>query len=153
MYSICKIKYTFYAEDGSFVEAITIGEGMDTGDKATNKAMAIAFKYALFQVFCIPTEEMKADDPDNECHEVRPRNKKPVGKAVEELGNVEQKALEEEAALKAKVIGYINRHGLDDEKIKAICKAYKVGSLQELTAQHCSHYIKALEKNGGSIDE
>lgn len=64
IYSICKIKYTFYAEDGSSVEAIVIGEGMDSGDKATNKAMATAMKYALFQVFCIPTEEMK--DPDSE---------------------------------------------------------------------------------------
>lgn len=64
IYSICRIKYTFYAEDGSYIEAVTVGEGMDSGDKATNKAMAIAFKYACFQVFCIPTEEMK--DPDEE---------------------------------------------------------------------------------------
>lgn len=64
LYSICKIKYTFYAEDGSHVEATVIGEGMDSGDKASNKAMAIAFKYPLFQVFCIPTEELK--DPDKE---------------------------------------------------------------------------------------
>lgn len=67
IYSICKIRYRFYAEDGSYIDAVTIGEGMDSGDKATNKAMAIAFKYACFQVFCIPTEEMK--DPDSECHE------------------------------------------------------------------------------------
>ena len=67
IYSICKIKYKFYAEDGSSIEATTIGEGMDSGDKATNKAMAIAMKYALFQVFCIPTEEMK--DPDSETPE------------------------------------------------------------------------------------
>lgn len=64
IYSVCRIKYTFYAEDGSCIEAVTVGEGMDSGDKATNKAMAIAFKYACFQVFCIPTEEMK--DPDEE---------------------------------------------------------------------------------------
>lgn len=64
LYSICKIKYTFYAEDGTSVETIVIGEGMDSGDKASNKAMAVALKYALFQVFCIPTEELK--DPDNE---------------------------------------------------------------------------------------
>ena len=70
IYSICKIKFTFYAEDGSHVEAITVGEGMDSGDKATNKAMAIAFKYACFQVFCIPTEEMT--DPDGECHDLAP---------------------------------------------------------------------------------
>lgn len=64
IYSICKIKFTFFASDGTFIEAVTVGEGMDSGDKATNKAMAIAFKYACFQVFCIPTEEMK--DPDEE---------------------------------------------------------------------------------------
>lgn len=62
--SICKIRYTFFCEDGSFIEATVIGEGMDNTDKATNKAMAIAFKYACFQVFCIPTEEMI--DPDSE---------------------------------------------------------------------------------------
>lgn len=67
-YSICKIKFSFFAEDGSHIEAITVGEGMDSGDKATNKAMSIAFKYACFQVFCIPTEEMQdpnADTPDS----------------------------------------------------------------------------------------
>lgn len=64
LFSICKIKYTFYAEDGSNISSIVIGEGMDSGDKASNKALAVAFKYALFQVFCIPTEEMK--DPDKE---------------------------------------------------------------------------------------
>ena len=67
IYSICKVRFTFYAEDGSSVSAVTIGEGMDSGDKATNKAMSIAFKYACFQVFCIPTEEMQ--DPDAETPE------------------------------------------------------------------------------------
>lgn len=80
IYSICKVKYTFYAEDGSSVEAVVIGEGMDSGDKATNKAMSIAFKYACFQVFCIPTEEMKESDPDNECHEVTPKKAEKVEK-------------------------------------------------------------------------
>lgn len=65
----CKIKYTFYAEDGSFIEAIIIGEGMDSGDKATNKAMAIGYKYVCFQVFCIPTEDLM-DDPDKESPEL-----------------------------------------------------------------------------------
>lgn len=76
IYSVCKVKYTFYAEDGSHIEATVIGEGMDTGDKATNKAMSVAFKYACFQVFCIPTEEMEDDDasiedPDKESHKVK----------------------------------------------------------------------------------
>ena len=68
-YSLLKIAFRFYATDGSFVEAVTLGEGMDSGDKASNKAMAIAYKYALFQVFCIPTEEMT--DPDGESYEIK----------------------------------------------------------------------------------
>ena len=76
IYSICKVKYTFYSEDGSSVEAVVIGEGMDSGDKATNKAMSIAFKYACFQVFCIPTEEMA--DPDQESHEVQVKKATPA---------------------------------------------------------------------------
>lgn len=79
LYSVCTIKYTFYADDGSSVSAVVIGEGMDSGDKATNKAMAIAFKYACFQVFCIPTEEMK--DPDAETpppSEPKSETKSPV---------------------------------------------------------------------------
>lgn len=66
LYSVCKVKYTFYAEDGSHIEAVVVGEGMDSGDKASNKALSVAFKYACFQVFCIPTEEMK--DPDEDDH-------------------------------------------------------------------------------------
>jgi hypothetical protein len=84
--SIFKIKYTFYAEDGSFVEAVTVGESADTGDKGSNKAMAIAFKYALFQVFCIPTEEMP--DPDSETPEptktaVKPAAAPPVAESIQ----------------------------------------------------------------------
>lgn len=47
--------------DGSSIWTEVIGEAADTGDKAYNKAMSIAYKYALFQLLCIPTE---AIDPD-----------------------------------------------------------------------------------------
>ena len=73
IYSICRVKFTFFAEDGSSISAITVGEGMDSGDKATNKAMSIALKYACFQVFFIPTEELM-DDPDKESPEPSKRN-------------------------------------------------------------------------------
>ena len=69
-YSILKIKYTLFAPDGSNVSCVVIGEGMDSGDKASNKAMAVGLKYACFQVFMIPTEEMAQDDPDKESFEV-----------------------------------------------------------------------------------
>ncbi len=84
IYSICKISYQFFTTDGSYVEAITVGEGMDSGDKATNKAMAIAFKYACFQTFCIPTEELM-DDPDRESPEAG-KKKRGSGKAQQEAG-------------------------------------------------------------------
>lgn len=64
IYSVIKMQYSFIAADGSRVCATVIGEGMDSGDKASNKAMSVAFKYACFQVFCIPTEEMKDPDVD-----------------------------------------------------------------------------------------
>lgn len=68
IYSILKVKFTMFAPDGSSVSGTVVGEGMDSGDKASNKAMSVAMKYFCFQVFCIPTEEMK--DPDGEVHEV-----------------------------------------------------------------------------------
>lgn len=64
-----RIKYTLFADDGSFIETVLLGEAMDTGDKAINKAMAIAYKYLCFQVFCIPVEDM--DDPDAERPELQ----------------------------------------------------------------------------------
>ena len=64
IYSILTMKYTMVAPDGSSVSAVVIGEGMDSGDKASNKAMSVAMKYAMFQMFCITTEEMV--DPDAE---------------------------------------------------------------------------------------
>lgn len=75
IYSIVTMRYTVYAPDGSFVQLTVIGEGMDSGDKATNKAMSVAMKYAMFQLFMIPTEELQ--DPDAEVHEVQPRSSQP----------------------------------------------------------------------------
>ena len=67
--ALMQIKHIWAHTDGSFIESITVGEGLDNGDKASNKAMAIAYKYSCFQVLCIPTEEMA--DPDSEIHDMR----------------------------------------------------------------------------------
>lgn len=56
------IKFKYMTTDGSFVETTNVGEAMDSGDKGMNKAMSIALKYSLLQMFLIPTEESK--DPD-----------------------------------------------------------------------------------------
>ena len=74
-YSILTIRFTMYAPDGSNVSCVVVGEGMDSGDKASNKAMSVALKYACFQLFMIPTEEMV--DPDMESHDVTSGAKEP----------------------------------------------------------------------------
>lgn len=57
-----KMEYTFCADDGSSVKSVVYGEAADSGDKAISKAMSIAHKYAILQIFAIPTKEEK--DPD-----------------------------------------------------------------------------------------
>lgn len=66
MYSVTvEAEFLFVsAVDGSREIARTFGEAMDSGDKATNKAMSAAFKYAAFQTFCIPTEGTGDEDAD-----------------------------------------------------------------------------------------
>lgn len=57
------VEYDFFAEDGSKVTVGPIAaEGLDSGDKATNKALSAALKYALIQTFSVPTEDMAEAD-------------------------------------------------------------------------------------------
>jgi hypothetical protein len=58
--------------DGSKHTVRVAGEAMDSGDKATNKAMSAAYKYACMEVFCIPTEG--DNDADANTHEVASRH-------------------------------------------------------------------------------
>lgn len=152
IYSICKILYTFYAEDGSHVEVVTIGEGMDSGDKATNKAMAIAFKYACFQIFCIPTEEMA--DPDAEGHKVEPKGKEkpkqlpkeslaPVtaGKTSAEKESVKRIIPEEMNAVRA----LIEKYSSMGVKIEKILKMYQIKDLSEMSQEQYTDCMKKLK--------
>jgi hypothetical protein len=54
----------FTATDGSYCVTETIGEAVDSGDKAANKAMSMAMKYALVDTFLIPTEEPRDTEND-----------------------------------------------------------------------------------------
>lgn len=73
IYSVITMKFTAYAEDWSNVSSTTVGESMDSGDKSMNKAMSTAYKYALMQIFCIPTEDDK--DTENSSPEPKPKAK------------------------------------------------------------------------------
>jgi hypothetical protein len=68
-YVTVRAEFDFVAsEDGSKHTVTTYGEAMDSGDKATNKAMSAAYKYAAMQAFSIPTEG--DNDADASTHEV-----------------------------------------------------------------------------------
>jgi hypothetical protein len=78
-YVTVEVEFDFVsAEDGSKHTVKTFGEAMDSGDKATNKAMSAAYKYAAFQAFSIPTES--DNDADASTHVVQSQ---PAPKATE----------------------------------------------------------------------
>lgn len=73
IYSALDIKFTYHSvEDGSFITDVVRGEGMDSGDKSSNKAMSAGYKYTFTQVFCIPTDE-KGKDSEEDDHDVKPK--------------------------------------------------------------------------------
>ena len=164
IYSICKIKYTFYAEDGTFVTAVVIGEGMDSGDKATNKAMSIAFKYALFQIFCIPTEEMQ--DPDAESLDVASKGKSGKSSKTDQKQQTSQQQPAQQTppaaqqtetpapaptpqptdVIDAKSVellrGMFTNQGIDES---FVCKLYKMDNLESATQAKYTNIMQHLE--------
>lgn len=72
------------AEDGSKITARTYGEGMDTSDKSTNKAMSAALKYAIIQTLAIPTEELL----DSERDHLEPQAQYITAEQVEQVNNL-----------------------------------------------------------------
>jgi hypothetical protein len=63
------VTYTFHATDGTSVQATVSAESMDSGDKATAKAMSVAYRTALLQTLCLPTDDA---DPDADTYERSP---------------------------------------------------------------------------------
>ena len=59
------VKYTLHASDGSSIGAVFPGEAVDRSDKSINKAMTAAYKYMIFELFCIPTEDLNDADKDS----------------------------------------------------------------------------------------
>lgn len=112
------------AEDGSKHTVRTFGEAMDSGDKATNKAMSAAYKYAAFQAFAIPTEG--DNDADAHTHEVEvPR--------ISEMQVLEIESL-------------VSEVGADMQKF---LKFVGVNSVAEIKASQYKNVIDVLEKKRG----
>ena len=56
-----KVEYRFYGPAGDHISAVVMGEAFDSGDKATAKAMSVAFRTALLQSLSLPTDEPDTD--------------------------------------------------------------------------------------------
>lgn len=78
---LLKVQYDFIGPAGDRLTCTVMGESMDVSDKATPKAMSVAFRTALLQALTLPTDE---PDPDSEYHERAPEppKRKPKPKAT-----------------------------------------------------------------------
>jgi hypothetical protein len=87
-YVTLRVEFDFvYSEDGSKHTVVIYGEAMDSGDKATNKAMSAAYKYACLMTFCIPTEG--DNDADATSHEVKSNNEEFYNKELELIESID----------------------------------------------------------------
>lgn len=60
------VRYVWTGPDGSTLDTVVPGEAMDNGDKGTAKAMSVAYRIALLQALCLPTDDA---DPDASTYE------------------------------------------------------------------------------------
>ena len=114
------------ADDGSIHTAATFGEAMDSGDKATNKAMSAAYKYAAFMTFAIPTE----GDNDADAH-------------TPEVAQQSDPVFVDDATV-TKIISLCEAVGGGQSKV--ICDAYKVDAIPKLTASQAKAVIARLNE-------
>ncbi len=63
---VALVTYRIIGPAGDHFEGQAPGESMDSGDKATPKAMSVAFRTFLLQALCLPTDE---PDPDSQSHD------------------------------------------------------------------------------------
>jgi len=127
------------AEDGSAHSIVTIGEAMDSGDKATNKALSAAYKYACLQTFCIPIEG--DSDADATTHEVKPNTPLPP-KAPVTPPKAEAAATAESYA---KLMDWIDAKQLQDAVPKWLAY-YKVNDLAQLSDIQIKQLIVTIQK-------
>lgn len=135
-YVTVQVNYTIYSTvDGSSIVCCVPGEAMDTGDKATNKALSIAYKYMAFQLFAIPIDE----DPDATTHALAPKADAPKAEAPKVAAPPELISMDE--AILLTELG--NKAGVDEAMI---CKAAGVKSIGEFPKAKLAAMIERLQK-------
>ena len=129
-----------------YVEVVSCGDGADSQDKGSGKAMTYAFKYMFLRTFAIPTGE----DPDKISSE----------QIEAELAEAEKKKADEEknkalvtdigdmkiAPVKVNVLkGDIDSGLMNEEKMLAY---FKVEKLEDVTEKQFSDYVQKRNKAG-----
>lgn len=119
-----RVRYRFYGPDGEHIEAVTTGEAADTGDKAANKAMTAALKYLLFQVLCIPTEDIEDADaaaPDLSGGRSRPAQPPPEHPVTTIRNRIKDAGLVDAFTGYLAAVHEVNRlDELDDEGVRKL---------------------------------
>lgn len=147
------VRYTFHAPDGSSLETVVPAESFDSGDKATTKAMSVAFRTCLLQTLCLPTDET---DPDAQSYERAPSRATPSHPAVQARqddapvvsisgGGATQKQV---GAIKALLRGV----GLEGDAAKTFITSTvgkDVASVSDLSSREASKVIEALKEAKG----
>lgn len=117
-----RVRYTFHGPAGDSIECETPGESLDSGDKGAAKAMSVAFRIALLQALCLPTDDV---DPDHGTYEraAEPSHvSKPASDAIRALAAAADKAgldrSEVSGAYLAKT-GVDLRNESDSKRVKA----------------------------------
>ena len=147
---VLKMRFTFTASDGSSVAAVTHGEAMDYADKATNKAMSVALKYALFQVFMIPTEETANMDTDNYSPESVSRTY-PSDEPLDNVGKGGGKKAAPKPSTgsitdpqRKAIYAKTKAIGMDDEDRAVLLDKYGVTASTELSRSQASEILDML---------
>lgn len=125
LYMRLEVTYRFVNVDNpnEYIEIKTYGDGIDTGDKATGKAMTYADKYALLKAYKIST----GDDPDQEA-------------------SGELKKLSTDKAT-PKQIEYI-RSIYTGENLFNLLAANKINKLEDLPKAKASELITKIKQKG-----
>lgn len=124
------------SDDGSKHTVVMFGEAMDSGDKATNKAMSAAYKYAMFQAFCIPTAGDNDADASTHTVAARSANPEPVETlTAEQLDSIKDLATEIGADL------------------SAITKFYNVKSISDVAQAAYPAIVRSLEKKRKTVEQ
>ena len=128
--------------ENDYIEAVSSGTGVDTQDKGVGKAMTYAYKYLLLRTFAIPTGE----DPD-----------KISSAELDDRFSREQKNEYIDDIKKKVLLDSLEIVGSDIEStLKYLQKKYPdtaPHSIDEITLEQFTPYIKALEKKKEAMEK